>query len=481
MLNRKTILSIAVAVIFSISALPSEAYPQDLEIKERLSKIEYEMISEGNYQKATEKLLAILEYSPGNARAYMSLGMAYYGLMKYEKAYEYLKKTEITELKKEARDVLSYSIARMEENRTTLNEMEKARSGLDSATAPEKEIINRQIASGHARLLDELMGRKRYYPIMVTAHVACLKENAADFPEIYKISGDIYYSAMFYKKATEDYQKAIEGDPENAGLHRILADCLVAMGDFDQAQEYYDKAIVFYKEEGGLRNRQIISELERIKKALPKKYKDIAELIKSRKYAKAEAICRRKISLNPGDYVAISQLGEVYWQRNDRKMAEKLFKKVVKRVPDYPVARFLLGKAYFFRRKYKAAETEFEIFKEKMALLPKMDEDTVDFYVSVLHNIGYMYSTIKRYDIMLKEGQKALQLKPEDQITHYNLAVCYYNYDRKVSLAYKELQKVIEIDDSTELARRAAFFIDYIRRNPDPRFIPDFSFILEDI
>ena len=49
---------------------------------------------------------------------------------------------------------------------------------------------------------------------------------------------------------------------------------------------------------------------------------------------------------------------------------------------------------------------EFEAFKERMELLPKMDEETSDFYVSKLHYICYIYSTLKRYKEALSECKK---------------------------------------------------------------------------
>lgn len=479
MREKRIFLVVTIAAILLVAALQTNVFSQDEGVEDRLHEIERSMIIEGNYEEVTEKLFKILEYYPGNARAYLDLGMAHYGLMKYNKAYEYLKKSEAMGPKGEIEAVLNYALSKMEQNRTTLKGIEETNDSLKVVGTAEKEALKEEIASRHAALLGELL-EKRYYPVMVTAHAAWLKDNEVYFPQAYRVSGDIYYTAMFYKEATEDYKKAIEKDPDDGELHRILADCLVAMGDFDQAQEYYDKAIALYIKAGFPKKDPKVLQLEKVKRALPKKYKDVADLVKNNRYEAAEAICRKRMSLNPGDYVAITQLGDIYWQKDNRKMAEKLFRKVVRRAPDYPIAHFLLGRAYFFRRKHKAAVAEFETFKEKMELLPKTDEETIDFYVSALHNIGYMYSTLKRYDMMLRECKKALELKPEDQITHYNLAVCYYNYDRKLSLAYRELQKVIAIDDSTELAERANVFIDYMRRNPDPRFIPDFSFILED-
>ena len=82
--------------------------------------------------------------------------------------------------------------------------------------------------------------------------------------------------------------------------------------------------------------------------------------------------------------------------------------------------------------------------------------------------------------MIARECERIIELKSNDQTAHYNLAICYYNYYHNRPGAYKELQKVIEIDYATSIAERAKFFIDYIRRNPDSRVIPDFSFILEE-
>jgi len=210
------------------------------------------------------------------------------------------------------------------------------------------------------------------------------------------------------------------------------------------------------------------------------KYKDIDSLVGKRRFREAEALCKKRVLLNPEDYIAIAQLGEIYWHTDKRKGALKLFKKAVRLAPDYPYGRFLLGRSYFFQHKYKGAVKEFNIFKERMESLPEMDEETIDFYVLALHNICYMYSSLKRYDMIARECERIIELKPSDQSAHYNLAICYYNYYHNRPGAYKELQKVIEIDHATPIAERAKFFIDYMRRNPDSRVISDFSFILEE-
>lgn len=199
--------------------------------------------------------------------------------------------------------------------------------------------------------------------------------------------------------------------------------------------------------------------------------------MRERRFNEAEALCKKQIALNPKDYIAITQLGEVYWELNNRRKAIKLFRKSIKIEPNYPYAHFLLGRAYVFEKKHDRGIKEFDIFKEKIETLSGMDKDTVDYYVAALHYIAYMYSTMKEYDKVAEECNIIIKLKPDDQKARYNLAICYYIYYRKRHNAYNELQKIIEIDPNTHTAARARFFIDYIRNNPDPRFMEDINFI----
>ena len=283
-----------------------------------------------------------------------------------------------------------------------------------------------------------------------------------------------------YKSAIEELTALFQNNPKNIRLVRILADCFVAIGNFEEAQEHYKKCIDLYKEKGVSKNDPQILRLEKILEVFPKRYKDISELIVKKRYKEAKALCKKRISLNAADYVAITQLGEIYWEKNKRRMAFKLFKKAVKIAPEYSVAHFSLGRSYFFNKKHDKAIEEFNIFKEKMASLPTINDDTTEFYVSNLHDIVYMYSTLEKYESMVGELRQIIKLKPDDQRAYYNLAVCFYQHRRSPYLAYEQLQKLIEIDKNSKIAKRAEFFIEFIRSNPDPRFDIDYTFMFED-
>ena len=173
------------------------------------------------------------------------------------------------------------------------------------------------------------------------------------------------------------------------------------------------------------------------------------------------------------------KLGENYWELGKKKQAIKLFKKAAKLDPDYADVHFLLGRGYFFQGKHENAINEFGIFKEKMDSLPEMDEYAIDFYTSRLHKISYLYSSLRRYDLMMVNYKKILELDAGDEVARFNLAICYYQR-RKKSRAYNNLQKIIKEGSSFHMIDRAKLLIDYIRRNPDPRFMPDDTFVFDD-
>lgn len=476
MFRIKKIISIVIIIALSSFVICPSGICTDQYAKQAADKLQKAMITEGNYAKVKEKLDLLLKTYPKNPYLYMNLGIASYGLMEYGKAYEYFKKAESLSLPKDIEGLVKYSLTRLEENKLLLSKMEKDKTDLKDAKDPLQKDIKKGLMLGHQKLLAKLLEEEYHFPSIVTAHIIWLKENAPESKGLYYISGYVYYVAMFYIQAEDDYRKAIENSPNDPQLYQAMGDCLVAMGDFDGAEVYYDRSIKLYKKKGARKNRTLINRLTKVRESLPRKYLDIDALIAEGRYREAIRSCKRRIAFNRADFVAITQLGEVYWKTGHRRKAIKLFQKVIKRIPDYPIAHFLLGKAYAFKNQTKEAIEEFEIFKEKMQLLPKMDSDTITFYTSSLHYIAYIYYTMKQYNKAMNQSLEIIKIQPDDQSAHYNLAGYYYNFHRNREAAYRELQKVIKIDPNTDIAGRAEFFIDYIRRNPDPRFEEDFTF-----
>jgi len=468
------------AVLLALQLASPAALSAERRNAEELVDIEKDILAEGDYTAALERLRPVLDLETEDPRALLARGIALYGLMEYDKSLAALEAAREAGPGREEEDLVQYAIANIEENRATLGRVEEMNSSLAAAAEGEKEAVIEGMAVLHLAMVRRLMDEKYYYPFIVMPHIIWLKENIPDIKGIYRLSGDVYYAAMYYSKAVEEYEKAAEEDPEDPALYRTMGDCSVAMGDFEGAEESYQSAAELYRKRGGKEDIRRVMRIEALIRTLPRRYSDISDLIESERYFEAEEICRKRLSLNPADLAALTQLGEIRWRQGKKREAIKLWRRARKTVPDYPVSYFYLGRAYFTERKPEKADRQFDIFMEKMDDLPETGEDTKEFYAGALNYISYCYFSRKEYEKSMDICRKVLEIDPDNQRAHYNMGVIYYNHYLNRSRAYSEMKKVIDIDSHTLVAERARFFIDYLRRNPDARIIGDFGFMEEE-
>ncbi|MGB2601580.1 MAG: tetratricopeptide repeat protein, partial [Candidatus Omnitrophota bacterium] len=253
--------TLIILFLLSCVILAQDLFAEETNWKE-ISRIERSMVENGNYREAADELNSMLKDSPDDAGIYIALGTAYYGLMEYAKACEYFKKAKEIGAGTGSEDMLEYSISTIEENRQALDDIESASNKMKSDNYVEKELARESMATGHLLVLDRLVKEEYYFPSLIMPHIMWLKNNIAYMPGIYTLSADIYYSGMFYEKAIEDYKKAIEEEPDDVRLYTSLADSFVATGEFDGAQEYYERAIRLYTEKGDKESADEASKLE---------------------------------------------------------------------------------------------------------------------------------------------------------------------------------------------------------------------------
>ncbi|MFH1996661.1 MAG: hypothetical protein ABIJ27_06650, partial [Candidatus Omnitrophota bacterium] len=435
-------------VALIIQACPHAAF-SDESAARMVHKIERDMLVDGDYESSIKKLGALEELYPGSPAILSSMGVAHYGVMEYSTARRCMKEALAGNPDKDLKKFLHHALDAMEESRDRFIEMEELKD--NHVTIAAVDLLTEH----HMVMITALLREKYFYPSLVAAHISWLKRNNKNFNGLRRLSGDVYYSAMMYREARKEYKLAIEEDPKNAKLNTQLSDCLVAIGDFDAADARYGISIDLLNEQG---NGAEAARLRRIKDALPRKYNDVDTLLAKQLYDEAERLCRKRLSLNPGDYVSITQLGEVYWQRFDRKRGMKLFAKVVREAPEYPYGHFYMGRGLIYEKKYDRGMKEFSIYKEKMEGLPSMDKKAADSYVSSLRSIAYLCLTMKRYDDAMNEYRHIIGFDKDDQRAHYNMAVIYYRHVRDRRKTYEKLLKVIDIDSSSEIAGRAQFF-----------------------
>ena len=466
--------------LFLVVGLMPQVYSKPLNksvSRQKVKEAQDKMMGRGDYDSSFAELMELKKSYPDMYEILIALGVAEYGRMNYTEARNLFQQGIKSGAKGKTKEMLKFMLERMKENKGILSVIEVDNDSRAMIGDRGREELIDKLNASHIVALNSQLEEGRYYIFTIIPHLLWLRDNFGEVENIHKILGEVYYSSYHYSDAAVNYLIELKKDPSNADICMKLADSYVGTGDFESARKYYDVMIKIYRDEQEGKNKALIRRIKSIKQSLPESYKDISELISAKKFIRAEQLAKQRINLNPGDYIAITQLGRIYWDKGEKKQAIKLFRKVARIAPDYPTAHLFLGKAYFFERKPEKGIKEFEVFKEKMELVPEMDEETTGIYVQNLHYICYMYYTQRRYAEAMSECNKILKLRPEDQRAHYNLAVCFYVYKHNRSKAYSRLQEIIEIDPDTAVADQARYYIDYIRRNPDSRVASDFSFL----
>lgn len=397
-----------------------------------------------------------------------------YNKMSYRAARDYFEKARGEGLKDEKAKLIRYAVKVMAAFEEVLNDIEK------------KELLFRKNA--HDRAMAQVLAEKHYlfakrlmetefYLAMVEPHLKRAITLDPGYGDACMALGSAYYASMRYVSAVDSYEKAARLLPYNLYAYKMAGDACVAIGDFDRAKKFYSDLI---KENDAAVLKYDPAEIEMIKriaKSLPETYKDIDELLAKGDADRAEEILKKRVSLNGADYIAMTALGNIYQDRGDRKMALRLFETATKVAPDYPIAHLFLGRLFFLMQKYEKAVSELKAFKEKMNLLPKMDAQTQKRHINCLYYLSEVYFTLKRYEDAKKETDQILKMDPNEQDAYYNLGVYYYIHEHSRSKAYNSFKKAVDLDPTTDAAKRATYAIEFIRNNPDSRFVPDFSFI----
>lgn len=422
-------------------------------------------------------LISILTMAPEalaqGDRAF-ELGIRNYNKARYLKAQYHFEKALKSGLKEERLKFTKYAIKTMDAFKLRLEDIEKEEAAFN--TKSRDEFHAKGLSLKHLFLARDLMQATTYLA-MVEPHLKRAIGLDPKNVEAYLFLGNAYYFSMQYSKSVTSYEKAISVAVATPYAYKMAGDACVAIGDFDKAKKFYSD-LIKVNDESVLRFEP--SEIEKIKhvmRVLPETYKDINDLLKEERRDEAEAILKKRISLNQSDYIAMTMLGDISQDRGDRRTALRFFKTAIKTAPDYPIAHLYLGRLHYIMRKPEEAISELNIFKEKMSLLPKMDDDTKKMYISSLHYTSEVCFTLERYEEVLKQLEEILKLDPKEQDAYYNLGVYYYRHEHNRPKAYQSFKKAIDLDSTTDVAKNSKYAIEFMRSNPDSRVAPDLSFI----
>ena len=249
-----------------------------------------------------------------------------------------------------------------------------------------------------------------------------LLEESDDNFEVYKERGDLRAKIGFYNDAIDDYQKALELNPNYKeadkaltdtknylDIHNFINNYSLIENDFGKDSGYYfNKACNFY-------------------------YKG--------KCKEAIVYYNKAIELDPNNSAAYYNRGSLKINLNEYEEAIKDFNKAIELDHNYLYAYNNRGNV-----KYKLGQYE-EAIKDYNRAIELDNNDSIAYY-----NIGLSKANLGQYEEAIKNYNKAIELEPNFSMTYNNRGVAKENL-KKYEEALKDYEKALELDPNNDIAR----------------------------
>ncbi|MDT3675487.1 tetratricopeptide repeat-containing serine protease family protein [Microcystis wesenbergii] len=178
----------------------------------------------------------------------------------------------------------------------------------------------------------------------------------------YSNRGVLYQDQQKYKLALDDYNKAIELNPNHANA-------------------YVNRGILYYNQQ---------------------------------KYELALSDFSKAIDINPNDAEAYSNRGGVYYNQQKYELALSDINKAIDINPNDAEAYYNRGNLYYNQQKYDSALADYN-----QAI--KLNRNFANAYV----NRGALYYNQRKYELALADYDKAIELNRNDAVAYYNRGVLY--------------------------------------------------------
>jgi Tfp pilus assembly protein PilF len=246
-----------------------------------------------------------------------------------------------------------------------------------SKLAEEMGISGEELLDLSSKLGEE----KRYDFAYVSALAASRVLEDDKGARAYYNAGRSASNLKHYEKAEDHYKKAIELDPKLAQAHNNYAILLDDLGRRDEAEDHYKKAIELDPKLAQAHNNyaNLLDDLGRrdeaedhYKKAIELGPKDVlahnnyANLLRElERFSEAEREVRTALQIEPSNPYALSTLGDILADEKDFNEAEKHYKEALKNSGSMDKSALSevhnnLGYVYFEMKQNKMAEKQFQ-------------------------------------------------------------------------------------------------------------------------
>lgn len=268
------------------------------------------------------------------------------------------------------------------------------------------------------------------------------------------------YSQPSYRKATDFFRKVL-GMVPRAAAHRALAESYLDEGLEDKAIEEYKKTLQM--DEHSVETYLVLANIYRRRESyketweLMKKAKsmipdnpDIKNQEKQAAYdyfletgvktfeggdrLKARELLNSALEADPNSAQAYYLLAFTFDEQQDFHQVEEHLKKAISLDPKFYLALNNLGDLYFGRGDFKAAIEQYQAFCDV-----KGDDP------SVLNNMGLAYMNLEKYGEAIPRLQKALASDPLDIGMRHNLSAVYRD-SGMLDKAAEGFQSIIDME-----------------------------------
>ncbi|MCA2885234.1 serine protease [Microcystis sp. M043S1] len=228
--------------------------------------------------------------------------------------------------------------------------------------------------------------------------------------------GILYYNQKKYELASDDYNKAIELNPNLAMAYNNRGNIYydqqkyeLALADWNKAIELNPNLAMAYNNRGNI-------------------YYD------QQKYELALADYSKAIDINPNLAMAYYNRGNIYSDLQKYDLALSDYSKAIDINPNDAKAYYNRGLLYYDLQKYELALSDYD---KAIDINPNLAQ--------AYYNRGILYKNLQKYDLALSDYSKAIEINPNYAEAYYNRGGLYHN-QQKYELALSYINKAIEIN-----------------------------------
>ncbi len=265
-----------------------------------------------------------------------------------------------------------------------------------------------------------------------------------EYAEAYAGRGAALYNLGDFERAIEDFDKAIELRPSNAETYANRGAALQKQGDFKEAIADFDKAIelrpeyaeAYANREAALQKRgglkQTITDFDKAIELDPEYAQAYADrgaaLQKQGDFEQAIADFNKAIELDPVKAAFYYDRGLTYAMSRRIEPAIKDFTKAIELKPDFK-------KAYYDRSIGYSIVGLHEKTIEDLSVAIELDP----WFVYAYHNRGIAHANLGKFKLAIEDITKAISLNPKDAEFYRNRALAYSRIGR-TDLAAKDYE-----------------------------------------